>query len=60
MRRWQDLVRVDHRTELLEALQAMVEANVAQVPVVRGEALLGVLSREHVLHYLRTRSELGI
>lgn len=60
MRRWEDLVRVKPTTELLEALQAMDEANVAQVPVVEGEALVGVLSREHVLHYLRIRSELGI
>jgi CBS domain-containing protein len=54
------LVRVAPQTELLAALRAMDDANVAQVPVLDGETLVGVLTREQVMHYLRTRAELGI
>ncbi len=54
------LVRVRPNTELLSALQVMDDANVAQVPVVEGSEIVGMLTREHVLHYLRARSELGL
>jgi Zn-dependent protease len=57
---WERLVTVRPNTELLEALQAMDNANVAQVPVVDGETVVGMLSREQVLHYIRVRSELGM
>jgi Zn-dependent protease len=51
---------VDPDTELLTALQTMDNANVAQVPVLDRGELVGVLNREQVVHYLRTRAELGI
>lgn len=54
------LVRVAPNTELLSALQQMDDANIAQVPVLEGDDLVGVLSRESIVHYLRTRAELGI
>jgi predicted transcriptional regulator len=38
----------------------MDDANVAQVPVVEGDEIVGILSREQVLHYIRLRTELGI
>ena len=62
---WEHLVRVHPSTELLTALQTMDDANVAQVPVVEGNQLdenqiVGMLSREQVLHYIRSRAELGI
>jgi predicted transcriptional regulator len=38
----------------------MDDANVAQVPVVEGNQIVGMLSREQVLHYIRVRAELGI
>jgi Zn-dependent protease len=41
-------------------LQRMDEANVNQVPVMEEEYLVGVITREHLLRYIRTRSELGI
>ncbi len=47
-------------TDLLKALQLMDNNNIAQIPVVQDNDLVGVLSREQVVHYLRTRSELGI
>jgi Zn-dependent protease len=57
---WERLVKVQPDTELLAALQAMDDANVAQVPVVDGETIVGMLSREQVLHYIRIRAELGM
>jgi Zn-dependent protease len=54
------LVGVHPSTELLTALQTMDDANVAQVPVVEGNQIVGMLSREQVLHYIRVRAELGI
>jgi CBS domain-containing protein len=57
---WERLVKVRPDTELLAALQVMDDANVAQVPVVDGERFVGMLSREHVLHYIRARAELGM
>jgi Zn-dependent protease len=54
------VVKVSPNMELLSALQKMDDANIAQVPVLEGEDLVGVLSRESIVHYLRTRAELGI
>lgn len=54
------LVSVTPETELMSALQTMDNANVAQVPVIVEGELVGVLSREQVVHYLRSRAELGI
>jgi Zn-dependent protease len=54
------LTRVRPNTELLAALQTMDDANVAQVPVMDGDRLVGMLSREQVLHYIRARAELGV
>jgi Zn-dependent protease len=57
----QRLVHVNPNTEILAAMQTMDDANVNQMPVLSdGEELVGMLSREQVVHYLRTRSELGI
>ncbi|MBN1890386.1 MAG: site-2 protease family protein [Thermoflexales bacterium] len=60
MRPLDQLVRVEPATELQAALRLMDEANVAQVPVVEGQRIAGMLSREQVLHYLRVRAELGV
>ncbi|MBM3135262.1 MAG: CBS domain-containing protein [Chloroflexi bacterium] len=57
---WERMIRVQPNTELLAALQTMDDANVNQVPVVEGDKIAGMLSREQVLHYLRVRTELGI
>lgn len=57
---WDRMIRVSPHTELLEALQMMDSANVNQLPVVEGDTIIGMLSREHMLHYLRTRAELGM
>jgi len=57
---WERLVKVEPDAELFAALQRMDEANVAQLPVVEGQTVQGVLSREHVLHYIRLRTEIGV
>ncbi len=57
---YERLVKVHPDMELLTALHAMDDANVAQVPVVEGNSIVGMLSREQILHYIRIRSELGI
>ena len=62
---WEHLVRVYPSTKLLTALQTMDDADVAQVPVVEenqleGNQIVGMLSREQVLHYIRVRAEIGI
>jgi Zn-dependent protease len=54
------LVQVTPKTPLISAMQTMDEANVAQVPVVENEQIVGLLSRENVLHAIRVRTELGL
>lgn len=55
------LVKIAPGAPLMSALQAMDDANVAQVPVIdEGGRIVGALSREQILHYVRTRVELGV
>ena len=54
------LARVAPPTELLAALRTMDDANVAQVPVIEEDEIVGILSREQVLRHIRLRSELGV
>jgi len=60
MKPMKTLICVKPDLDLIEALQIMNEANVAQVPVVDREQLVGVLSRERILHYLNLRLQLGL
>ncbi len=57
---WERTVQVQPDTALLTALQTMDDANVNQVPVVQGGQMVGMLSREQLLRYIRTRAELGL
>ncbi|MBC7234167.1 MAG: hypothetical protein H5T68_13100 [Chloroflexi bacterium] len=59
--------RLWHTLDLKEAFAAldssprglkMDDANVNQVPAVMGDRLVGMLTREQVLHYIRVRAEL--
>lgn len=59
MRPWDRMISVDPDAELMEAMQNLDDSNVAQVPVVRGDEVIGLLSREHILHYVRVLGELG-
>jgi Zn-dependent protease/CBS domain-containing protein len=45
---------------LLVALQRMDDANVAQLPVLEGDELVGMIGREQVVRYVRLRAELGV
>lgn len=54
------LVSVSPDTELLSALRTMDSANLGEVPVLDNGDLVGMLSRDKVLHYLRMRAELRI
>ncbi len=54
------LIQVNPWTELLAALQLMDNHNIAQVPVIENDQLVGTLTREQVMHYIRLRAELGI
>ena len=60
MKSWEHTVQVQPDTALLEALQRMDDANINQVPVVHEGKMVGMLSREQLLHYIRTRAELGM
>lgn len=57
---WESLVRVPPQMELLEALQKMDDHNVAQLPVVEDDKLVGMLSRDQILRYVRLRGEIGV
>jgi Zn-dependent protease/CBS domain-containing protein len=54
------LVSVTSNLELMTALRTMDEANVARVPVIERSEVVGILAREDILHYIRTRAELGL
>ena len=41
-------------------LERMDGNDVNQIPVVRGGHLVGIIARDSILHFIRTRSELGI
>ena len=45
--------------DVLEVLEKMEEEEIGQVVVGRGEEVLGVLFRDHILRYARTRLDLG-
>ncbi len=55
-----ELVSVTPTTQLLDALRVMDDANVAQLPVIENEKVNGFLCRDHVLRYIRLRSEIGL
>ncbi|MDO9066088.1 MAG: site-2 protease family protein, partial [Chloroflexota bacterium] len=55
-----DLKRVKPEDELWSALQEMDRDGVNQLPVMNGGVMLGMLSRDDVITYLRTRKELGL
>lgn len=55
-----ELVSVTPATQLLDALRIMDDANVAQLPVIENDRVSGFLCRDHVLKYVRLRSEIGV
>jgi len=55
-----DLVSVTPSAQLLDALKLMDDSNVAQLPVIENDTVNGFLCRDHVLRYIRLRSEIGL
>jgi predicted transcriptional regulator len=53
------LVQVSPEMKVLEALQKMDDANVAQVPVMEAGRMVGLLTREQILRYVRLLGEIG-
>jgi len=51
--------QIDPDTELWAALQEMDRDGVNQLPVTRGHQVVGMLSRDDVISFLRTLQELG-
>jgi Zn-dependent protease/CBS domain-containing protein len=51
---------VQPEMEMLDALRVMDDANVAQVPVLSNGDVVGILTREEVMHYIRMRAEIGV
>jgi Zn-dependent protease len=60
MRPNDEWIRIDPETELFDALKTMEEAKVNRLQVVDGGALVGVLSRDRALRYIRLLTELGL
>ena len=58
MRASRDLVTARPEDDLLAAMQRMDDAGVGQLPVVSRGTLVGMVSREQLLRYLRARTEL--
>ena len=55
----EQLKHIDPDTELWAALQKMDRDGVNQLPVIRNQHVIGMLSREDVITFLRTIRELG-
>ena len=56
---WERLIRFDPSMKITAALQSLDDARVNQVPVVKEDRLVGVLSREQIVHYIRLLGEIG-
>lgn len=60
MQTWERLTALSPDTPLLAALQQMEAADQTVAPVVVGDQILGLLSRDNILRYLQLRSNLGV
>ena len=60
MRPLEDLHTVPPETPLKNALEIMGKEDLNQLPVVTDGRLAGILSRAHIVDYLRTRAELKV
>jgi Zn-dependent protease len=55
-----DMVSVPPQMALVSALETMDDAELPEVPVMEHNVVTGVLSRDEVIDYLRTRSDIGL
>lgn len=56
---WSSLNRVEARTDLLEAMRMMESSKFSHMPVVENDRLVGLLTRDELIRFLRLRAELG-
>jgi Zn-dependent protease len=54
------LVSVPSQMALVSALEKMEDAQLPEMPVMDNNVVTGVLTRDAVFHYLRTRSDIGL
>lgn len=54
------LVTLRPEDSLSQAMAAMAERDLNQLPVVRGEVLVGVLNRSNLIRFMQIRNELGV
>lgn len=60
MKPWSQLTSVAPNSALLDAMRIMDEQQLRQLPVIDGEGqVLGLITREEILHYINLRMELG-
>ena len=57
---WHDLITVEPNAPLVDALQQMEDRRLDQVPVIQRGELVGVLTKENILRYIRTKAELSL
>jgi len=55
----EEVVSASPDEEVLLLLQRMDERNIHQLPVLEDGQLIGLITREHLLRFIRTRAELG-
>lgn len=60
MTRLDDMKRVQPGDDAIRVLEIMDEQDVNQLPVVDGDRLIGMIGRDAMLRFIRTRSELKI
>ncbi len=56
---WEKVITTTPQVPLVDAMHLMDDANVAQLPVVQFNQLIGVLSRQQIFRFIRLRSQLG-
>lgn len=57
---WEKLIVTQPQIALKEAMRQMEDAHINQLPVVQSGGLVGVLTREGILSFIRRRAELGV
>ncbi len=57
---FEEVTKVSASEDALKALELMDEKDVNQMPVVENGEVVGMIRRDNLLHFIRTRLELGI
>jgi Zn-dependent protease len=52
--------QIDIESDLMGALQQMERTNIPQISVREGQYLVGLITKDQVIHYIRLRAELGV